>query len=310
MGLIVRNPGTFATVQDAGRFGFRPFGVPTSGPFDDEAHGLANALVGNPEGTAALELTGLGGGYEALTSLALALAGAPMVATVEREAGGRQAVQIPQSLTLRAGDRLVLGGSPVGMRAYLAVRGGWDTPVVLGSRSAESPLRAGDLLPAAPGMIAVRRPRSHAPEGGPGVPIRILSGPDALPSDPWEGLAFRVGAEADRMGIRLEGAAPAVAADPDRRSAPVAPGAVQVAGGRLLVLGVACGTMGGYPHVAHVVPADLRRLAQARPGDAIRFRLVSPSEARAIDREDRRSRAEWLARVRTAACDEGLEGGH
>lgn len=309
MALIVRNPGTFATVQDAGRLGFRSFGVPTSGPFDVEAHGLANALVGNPEGAAALELTGLGGVYEASEPLALALAGAPMLATVEREAGGRQVVRIPQSLTLRAGERLVLGGSPVGMRTYLAVRGGWRTPIVLGSRSAETPPRPGDLLPATPGTIAVRRPRIFGREDGTG-PIRILDGPDALPSSPWEGPTFQIDAQADRMGIRLEGAAPVVEADPDRRSAPVAPGALQVAGGRLLILGVACGTMGGYPHVAHVVSADLRRLAQARPGDSIRFRLVSPTEAREIDREDRRARADWLARVRTAAGDEGPGGRH
>ncbi len=95
----------------------------------------------------------------------------------------------------------------------------------------------------------------------------------------------------------------AIVSPPDRLSAPVAPGAVQVAGGQLIVLGVACGTMGGYPHVAHVISADLDRLGQLRPGDVIRLHRVGLDEARGADRAMRRERRALLNRVATAAQD-------
>ena len=303
MGLIVRNPGVFATIQDSGRSGHRAFGVPNSGPFDIDAHGLANALVGNPRGSATLEMTLVGGEYEADTPLALALAGAPMDAVVVRAGGGRESLCIPQSWTLHAGDRLILGGSPTGARGYLAVRGGWRTPVVLGSRSSETPLRAGDTLPSEPGTIAARRP--SFPPSPPENPtsIRVIDGPDAAAVTAWGALSFRLSPLADRMGLRLEGSGPAVVEDAERLSAPVAPGAVQVAGGTVLILGVAGGTMGGYPHVAHVISADLSRLGQFRPGDAIVLRHVALSEARALDFEAKRRRSGRELLIRVAARD-------
>jgi allophanate hydrolase subunit 2 len=105
------------------------------------------------------------------------------------------------------------------------------------------------------------------------------------------------------MGLRLEGDPIAIDAPPDRLSAPVAPGALQVAGGQLIVLGVAGGTMGGYPHVAQLISADLDRLGQLRPGDAIRFRRVTLDEARVADQEMRLARKALLNRVATAAQD-------
>src|SRR4029077_10506692 len=97
--------------------------------------------------------------------------------------------------------------------------------------------------------------------------FRIIEGPDG-PADSgfdkayWAGRRFRVGSRSDRMGLRLEGDPVSVASAPERLSTPVAPGAVQAAGGQLIVLGIACGTMGGYPHVAHVISADLDGLGQ------------------------------------------------
>ena len=90
----------------------------------------------------------------------------------------------------------------------------------------------------------------------------------------------------DRMGLRLEGPPLELTTQPDRLSAPVAPGAIQVAGGQLILLGVACGTMGGYPHVAHVISADLDRVGQLCPGDQIAFRLVDLATARNLDLAD------------------------
>ena len=108
-------------------------------------------------------------------------------------------------------------------------------------------------------------------------PFRIIAGPDGpahtgLDDAFWSARRFRVGSQSNRMGLRLEGEPTTLVSPPERLSTPVAPGAVQVAGGQLIVLGVACGTMGGYPHVAHVISADLDRLGQLKPGDTVAFR--------------------------------------
>ena len=105
------------------------------------------------------------------------------------------------------------------------------------------------------------------------------------------------------MGLRLEGPAVAMIPEPDRLSAPVAPGAIQAAGGQLIILGVAGGTMGGYPHVAHVISSDLDRIGQLRPGDLITFRRVTIAEARDLDRESRRAHRALLLRIESLARD-------
>lgn len=310
MALRVLQPGLFTTVQDLGRSGHRGFGVPVGGAFDLRSAGLANALVGNDPEAAVLELTLWGGSFEAEADLALGLAGAPMAAFAGLNGPTtRRRLAVPGSFTLRAGERLTFATTLTGARTYLAVAGGWLTPTVLGSRCSETPIAAGDLLPARPGTaIPCRRPAVPFPiETDPDEPLRVVDGPDAiaLDLDPslWCGPVFRVGSRSDRMGLRLEGPAIAVPADPNRMSAPVAPGALQVAGGQLIVLGVACGTMGGYPHVAHVISADLPLLGQLRPGQNVRFRRVAMDEARALDRLSRRELACRLQLIRTLARD-------
>ncbi len=103
------------------------------------------------------------------------------------------------------------------------------------------------------------------------------------------------------MGLRLEGPPIAASTPADRVSAPVAPGAIQVAGGQPIVLGVAGGTMGGYLHLAHVITADLDRLGQLRPGDPVRFRRIEVEEARQVDRHRRLELGRWLGIIRTQA---------
>jgi biotin-dependent carboxylase-like uncharacterized protein len=308
MGLLVVNPGTSATVQDQGRFGYREWGVPVGGAFDGASADLANALLSNPVGCAVLELALFGGTFEARAPLALALAGAPMDARVIARDGLAHPLSLPSSFSLEAGERLVLGRANEGARAYLAVRGGWQTQLVLGSRSREDRLRPGMLLPAQTGSTPARHPADARWVTPTAEPFRVVAGPDGrfgFDHRVWERRSWRVGSRSDRMGIRLEGDGVRVESLPGRVSAPVAPGAVQVAGGQLIVLGVACGTMGGYPHVAHVITADLDRLGQVRPGDELRFRRVTVAEAREADRLARRARADLLRRVATAAGDAG-----
>lgn len=297
MSLRVIVAGPLSTVQDAGRFGHRALGVPTSGPFDRASAALANSLLRNPRGAPVVEMTGFGGIYEAQSPIAIALAGAPMRARVERVDGPSREIVPPGATSLRPGDRLAIGATPFGYRSYLAVVGGWRVPEVLGSRSHERPLSAGEDLPADPGEIPSRRTEFGRIERDDPDPIRFLDGPDAasIESDSLVGPVFSVGRQSDRMGLRLEGVPLSVAADPARLSSPVAPGSIQMAGGLPIVLGPACGTMGGYPHVGQVITPDLDRLGQARPGDRVRFVRVELEEARRADRLYR----EDLARLAT-----------
>lgn len=304
MSLLVVDPGFFATVQDLGRPGARAFGVPRGGAADREALTIANALAGNEADLAGLELTLRGGTFEAQCDLGVALAGAGMEAAI-LGAGRRRPVPIPGSASMARGDRLVLGFAKDGARTYLATPGGFEAERWMESRSSETPLTAGAVLPAGPSRLAWRRP-ADVVAGDPSVPIRLLPGPDwSLLLDP-DGLtqgAYRVDPRSNRMGLRLDGPAVAAAPTPERLSAPVTPGAVQAAGGTPIVLGVACGTMGGYPHVAQVIAADLDRLGQLRPGDVATFATVTLAEARRLDRERRETLRARAARIRWAARD-------
>jgi biotin-dependent carboxylase-like uncharacterized protein len=306
MSVLVIEPGLSTTVQDLGRPGYREFGVAPGGAFDRRSAGLANALVGNPATAAVLEMTLHGGAYEAETPVGLSLAGAPMRATKRRPDGAAQSLTIPLSFSMDVGDRLILGATDVGVRTYLGVVGGWRTPLVLGSRSDETRLKAGDVLPCLRSSIPVRRPRAPGLVYPDEILLRVVPGPDAadVPLDALTGDAgFVVSTECDRAGLRLKGPTREAKADPNRVSTPVSPGAVQWAGGLPLVLGAACGTMGGYPHVAHVISADLDKLAQARPGDRVRFTPVGFSLARELDRLETLERRRAETTIAAAALD-------
>jgi biotin-dependent carboxylase-like uncharacterized protein len=306
MSLMIVDSGFWTTVQDRGRVGYREWGVPVGGAFDRASADVANALVGNDVDCAVLELTLRGGTFEALGSLGIALAGAPMEAFVHDLEDRCRQLRIPCSTTLQPGERLVLGRVLQGVRSYLAVSRGILTRPRLGSRSSEQPLQRGDFLRTAESCIPTR----HLPEfprtDPASQPIRIVDGPDARLLDGrnfWMHCRFVVGSRGNRMGLRLQGAPIELACPTDRLSAPVAPGTVQVAGGQLIILGVASGTMGGYPHVAQVISADLDRIAQLRPGESVRFQRVTLQDARRMDEESRRAHRGYLARLAAMARD-------
>jgi allophanate hydrolase subunit 2 len=180
---------------------------------------------------------------------------------------------------------------------------------VLGSRSSEQTLRAGEQLPAAASSVLSRHLADQSWHSPAAASFRVVAGPDAR-SNPelsalfWASRHFRVGTRHDRKGLRLEGDPIAIFSDPERLSTPVAPGAIQVAGGQLIVLGVACGTMGGYPHVAHVISADRDRLGQLKAGDLIRFEQVTVDEARHMLLESSKERRALIRRVGLMSQDE------
>jgi biotin-dependent carboxylase-like uncharacterized protein len=304
MGLKVVDPGFWTTVQDMGRCGYREWGVPLGGAFDRGSAALANALLGNSPESAVLELTLKGGTFEALTNLGVALAGAPCAAAVTAQGGPSRVLRPPTSTTLRTGDRLEVGRLLRGARAYLAVKHGFQTALRLRSRSSEEPLRKGDVLPAEASSHSTRHLLEPAWTEPAEQSLRIISGSDAnlLPDVAiWSQSTFRIGSRSNRMGLRLEGQSIAIATEPDRLSTPVAPGAIQVAGGQILILGVACGTMGGYPHLAHVISADIDRLGQLCPRNQIRFELVSLADARSLDQTKRQAHRALVTRVTSIA---------
>ena len=279
--LTVLAPGPLATVQDRGRPGYAVVGVPRSGAADASAAGLANRLVGNTDAAATLEVTAGGLRVRAERTVLVAVTGAPAPVTVD----GRPA-PFGAPLTLGPGAELALGTPAVGLRSYLAVRGGIDVPRVLGSRSTDTlsglgppPLRAGDLLPV--GSLRGEEPfvdvaPMRAPSSAP--VLRVLPGPrrDWLEPAAWTALTtqpWAVTADSNRVGLRLAGPALARARDDELPSEGLVPGAVQVPPDGAPVLFLADHPVtGGYPVLAVVVTADLAAAAQLRPGDTLTFR--------------------------------------
>jgi biotin-dependent carboxylase-like uncharacterized protein len=295
MTLHVVDPGLFTLVVDRGRPGSRSLGVPVGGAADQTSLAVGNALVGNPPDAAALEVCLAGPTLTAACELACVVHGAPFALVSDR-----QPLTAGKTFTLEPGERLHVGGTAVGMRAYLCVRGGLQTPVILGSRSALEPLRAGADLPCLPGRTAarfVRLPRELMPVT-PG-PLRVLDGPQASWFDlsALVGEEFRVSASSNRMGLRLEGR-PLPWPAREMVSEPVCSGAVQVTrDGGCIILGADGQTIGGYPRIAQVIGADLDRLGQVRPGDVIRFTRVNLAEAEEPHRERHKVLREWLTRL-------------
>jgi biotin-dependent carboxylase-like uncharacterized protein len=292
-------PGLLSTVQDGGRPGFTDLGVPAGGACDPWSLAVANLLLGNDPGHAALEVTILGPELRVLNRCVVALAGADLGAHVVEE--GRSIAPGTAHLVHR-GTRIAFRGGETGARAYLAVAGGIDVPVVLGSRGtslvgafggiAGRALRRGDrIVPRRPDDVSAagRTWPDAVPFTLPAGAVRLMPAPptlaravpgayEALLAGPWRGSPA-----SDRQGLRLEGPALPV----DTRSAGllpsrgVIPGSVQVpAGGRPVVLLADAQTVGGYP-VAGVVPSvDLPILAQLRPGASFRFVPATIAEAR------------------------------
>ncbi|GLK86468.1 5-oxoprolinase subunit C family protein [Ancylobacter defluvii] len=304
--LLLTQPGPQTTVQDLGRTGAQAYGVPVCGALDMVALRLANALIGNEPGAAALECRLIGPAFTVEGGpVRLALAGAEAAIEVTRDGETRsypawRAIDVPEGAGVRIGP---LRGSGA---AVLAVAGGIDVPAVLGSRATDlkggfggldgRALKAGDHLPvgiATPegACLELPRPPSLAFDGV----LRVVLGPqdDAFTEAglaTFLDTAYRVSREADRMGIRLDGAPLAFRAGADITSDGIATGAIQVPGSGLpIVLLADHQTVGGYAKIATVISADLPRAGRLLPGAELRFRAVSVGEAeearRALERE-------------------------
>lgn len=283
MTLTVLQAGPFTTVQDLGRPGFAHIGVPHSGALDRGALTLANRLLGNDEGAAALEITV--GGFEARTDadVWVAVTGAWCPITVSGEpADPNDAVRV------RAGQTLRVDAAEHGLRAYLAVRGGIDADVVLGSRSHDvlsglgpEPLAAGDEVrvgsnPPAPIPVLEIAPWSPPADGR--IEVAVTRGPrdDWFPDASLAAFfdtTWLVDAASNRVGARLTGDPLVRDAGDELPSEGMVAGSIQVPpSGQPTVLLADHPVTGGYPVLAVVASEDLDVFAQARPGQAVTFR--------------------------------------
>ena len=291
----VKKAGMFSTIQDQGRWGYQAYGMPVAGSMDRYAAQTANLLAGNDSEAALLEMTLLGGSFKFTATARAAICGAEMQATLN----GRP-LENWSSFCIPAGGEVEFSFAQSGCRAYLAVQGGFDVPLVLGSRSTYvrggiggllgRALKNGDELAFLPAgkegkWRPCRLPLEYVPEQGDEISVRVLWGPQdelftSAGKETFLTQSYLISNEADRMGYRLEGAQIEHSAKADIISDALCFGAVQVPGhGMPIVMMADRQTTGGYSKLATVIGPDLRLLAQAKPGDRVRFVACSDDEA-------------------------------
>lgn len=299
----VLSSGRLTSIQDCGRNGFERYGIPGGGAADWFSAAVANRLVGNDARAALLEITATGPWLRFDAGTTVAITGGECVTEEGTIGQAWAASRVP------AGAVLKLGQVNPGLRSYLAFRGGIDVPVVLGSRSLSirgrfgggfgRPLESGDRLALGVATngepLPYPWPAAHRLQSAGPWEIRVIPGPhlDAFERQALERLtatACRVTPAVDRMGLRVQTPGLRLQAS-ELLTTPVTGGAIQVTpSGELIVLLVDHPNTGGYPVIATVITADQPLLAQARPGDTVRFRNVDLEEARRA----RCRLADWL----------------
>ncbi len=323
-GIDVLAPGTQTTIQDfPGRIGYWAVGIPPSGPMDALSLRLANRIVGNPEGAAALEMTMSGPTLVFRSDALFALTGAEMRASLD-------GVPVPRfaPTAARAGQRLVVGGvQGPGARGYLAVRGAFDVPEYLGSRATFTlggfgghggrALRTGDVLRISKETAGLTAP-APLPEGA--VPeltseweIGVLEGPHAAPDffdeafiASFYDVRWKVHYNSARTGVRLIGPKPLWARQ-DGGEAGLHPsnlhdnayaiGTVDFTGDMPILLGPDGPSLGGFVCPATIVTAELWKMGQLKPGDTVRFRPWALETAERVE-----SRVDSVVRTFTASA--------
>lgn len=304
--ITVLKPGLLTTVHDLGRFGFQQYGVVVGGALDRFAARVANAVVGNDENAAVLEMAQLGPELRFEHDALIAWCGADFAARI-----GAEPLPADRVVRVQAGETVSFGAARSGLRGWLAVAGGIDVPEVLGSRTTYRrggfggfegrPLRAGDrLLVGAPSAWAVAwqkkatrvsawsvRPTTLGKPAPAGV-VRTMRGPEwdwftEAAQREFFATEWRATKDADRMGVRLAGPVLSQRRSREMISEGTADGVVQVpAGGAPIVLLPSRQTVGGYPRIAAVATVDHGRLAQLVPGGAIRFQEITVAEAHGL----------------------------
>ncbi|WP_449374726.1 5-oxoprolinase subunit C family protein [Arthrobacter psychrolactophilus] len=288
-GLRVLAPGVHTTIQDLGRPGFAHLGVPASGALDRAALRRANRMVGNDVGDAGLEIVLSGLRLESLGSHILALSGTSAQLRVLNAAGNERDVPSNAPFFLHDGETLTLLPGRRGFRSYLAVRGGFDVPAVLGSRATDvlsalgpQALTPGSCLPvaAASSRHVVGLAETAAPPASGVSELPYLPGPRQGWFTPqslaaFEAQTWQVDHQSNRIGLRLAGTPLCRTPDVEGAELPsegLAKGAIQVPPSGLPVTFLADHPVtGGYPVIGVVPDAELDKAAQLAPGARLRF---------------------------------------
>lgn len=291
-GLTVIKPGMLTLLQDLGRFGYQHLGLTPGGAADEQAFLWANKLLDNSPNSAALEITLGGLELRVEKAIRIALTGADLQASCNGVALANW-----QTHNVKAGDRLQFGFPRSGVRAYLAVAGGFVLAPAFGSVATVvreqmggldgrgRPLQEGDRLPCAvsePGMLR-RVPPRFIPDYAEPLTVRVMDGQqralfDDAQMNRFYASEYRVSTQSDRMGVRLDG--PGLhPTEGGIVSEGIPFGAIQVPpSGQPIILLKDRQTIGGYPKLGTVHPLDAFALAQRQPGQLIRFTSGSTNE--------------------------------
>ncbi|HJT22765.1 MAG TPA: biotin-dependent carboxyltransferase family protein [Nitrospira sp.] len=302
----VIRPGWCTTLQDLGRYGYQHYGLSPAGAMDRRSLIIANRLVGNHDGDAALEITLVGPELLFDKETILALGGADLTASINGAAA-----PLWTSLFVTAGSRLAFGARRAGARCYLAVAGGFDVPLQWGSRSTHLSTRTGGvqgrILSAGETLVSKYATSRHHASIGCSLPtglhpvferrarLRVLPAPqrEAFSLDALTVLTtapYTVTNQSDRMGYRLEGQGLTQAGTPWGISDGTVMGALQVPpDGQPILLMADRSTTGGYPKIAVVISADLPLAAQLLPDDHMMFTPTTVAEAQSA------LQAQWRA---------------
>ncbi|SHG35943.1 5-oxoprolinase subunit C family protein [Ornithinibacillus halophilus] len=284
----VKKPGFQTTFQDLGRHGFQQFGVVTSGAMDTFSLRVANLLVGNKQDEAAMEITMIGPELEAVSPITIAICGADLSPTING-----QSITNWKTFRMKEGDLLSFGIPKNGVRTYLAVKGGFDIPVVLGSKSTYLRAKLGQKVEK--GSILLGWPstnnrdiglkQSMIPNYEREAEVNYIQDPHSNQFtkeslETFSKQTYVVASQSDRMGYRLQGAPIRHQNGADIWSSAVPLGGIQVpSNGQPIILMADRQTTGGYTRIATVISTDIPKVAQLPPGGKIKFRPITIKEA-------------------------------
>lgn len=311
MSITVNRPGLLTSIQDLGRYGFQKYGVIVSGAMDRNSLRIANLLVGNEEGEAALEITLMGPSLSVEEDTLMAITGADMAPEIDGER-----IPLWRPVYVKKGSVIDFKACRLGCRAYMAFAGGFAVKEVMNSKSTYlrgemgghegRALKAEDTLrfnPMSKRAVQIMQQLKSSEKSGSFtaaawyvnseafVPmkknpiIRVIRGGefDRFTESSQSRLfeqEFRITPKSDRMGYRIEGPALQLEEPFELLSEAVANGTIQVPNdGNPIILLADRQTTGGYPKIAQVITVDLPVMAQLKPGEKIRFKEVTLEEA-------------------------------
>lgn len=303
MSIKVITPGMLSTIQDGGRKGFAALGFNASGVMDVRSYHIANALVGNFTDEAVIEMTYLGGSFKFLESNYIAITGADMSPKLDGAP-----VEMYKTVFVKRDETLTFSAAASGMRTYLAVRGGIDVPVIMGSRSTNlkcklggldgRALKAGDIVPCRDVYDEFHKHLIHsAPKEdfeSDEITIRVLLGPQddyftERGIKTFLNSTYTVTNESDRMGCKLSGEKIEYKNTVDIISDGIVFGSIQIPRtGNPIIMLADRQTTGGYAKIATVISVDLPLLAQARPGTRVHFELTDRQKAERLLKQEQK----------------------